>query len=218
MINVIKNIVTSIISIFKKIPFYSVLFILLSCITFSVENFMLTIGNMIKKGSFDLRFSAGDNSHFGQWVLSLMVIMIAPIIFKLLQLLSKKWKLFKNIYFCAIWLALLMFIGEFLVGVVLNLILKLNVWDYSFMELYIGKIKITFHLLGQINIFYLPVWYISALFIYPLFYLIYNIDDKFNFILIDSLKLFFITLFKNKGNLNNDYYDNLINEIIDKDK
>ena len=115
-------------------------------------------------------------------------------------------------------LALLMFIGEFLVGVVLNLILKLNVWDYSFMELYIGKIKITFHLLGQINIFYLPVWYISALFIYPLFYLIYNIDDKFNFILIDSLKLFFITLFKNKGNLNNDYYDNLINEIIDKDK
>jgi len=47
---------------------------------------------------------------------------------------------------------------EFLVGVVVNLILHLDVWDYSSMYLNIGEVSIPMHIMGQVSIPFVLLW------------------------------------------------------------
>jgi hypothetical protein len=175
--------------------------------TFTVENFMSTITNMIKSGSFDLRFSAGDNSHFGQWVLALLTLMYIPFYIKLICFLAKKFKLFRNLWFLGFVGMIICYICEFVVGYFFNINpFQLNLWDYSYMVIN----GIPFHLLGQINLFYAPVWFIVGLFIFPIFQSFFKYDDDFLSFTFETFIKYFQVLFTKAGNIPQDSIEEFI--------
>jgi len=47
---------------------------------------------------------------------------------------------------------------EFFVGIVVNLMLKLDVWDYSGMYLNLGDLSIPMHVMGQISLPFILLW------------------------------------------------------------
>jgi len=196
-----------------KVVVWLVLFYVFSSITFTVENQIDSAKTMVKNQKFDVRVSASDNSHLGQWILNTGLFTIMPLFFFVLVPLAKKWKLFLNLFFISGIMMVIMFLFEYWVGVLCNIHWKLNLWDYSDMFVMISNFKLPFHLHGQINIFYIPIWYGSAVLLFPLFKLVYSADEKMMIALYNSLSDITHALFKNKGYLHDNYYSDMVKEI-----
>lgn len=56
--------------------------------------------------------------------------------------------------------AIIITLAELILGIVLNLWLKLNIWDYS---------ALAFNILGQISLLYFIFWYILSIVFIPIF-------------------------------------------------
>jgi hypothetical protein len=185
-----------------------IFFLLFWCMTFTAENFICSIANMVKIGHFDLRFTAGQNSHFGQWIMAILVITIMPFYFKFHRFMSKLNKkeninkfvktlsyLFTNLWFIGFVGIFLCYLAEFILGVFLNIILKLNIWDYSKMNI----CGIPMNLLGQINVFYMPIWFISSISAFVLFKGLYEYDLQTSKVFIDTTFNIIKALFTKNG-------------------
>lgn len=181
-------------------------FLLFWCITFTAENFLITITNMIKTKIFDLGFHAANNSHFGQWVMAILLIVILPWYLKFTKFMASKFKLWKNLWWQGFIGMILCYISEFTVGVILNIILKLDVWDYSSHR--IGIIPL--NLLGQITLYYFWIWYLSGIIIFALSRGLYCGDSQFINESIKSVKDTILALFTKGGDItkiNPDFYN-----------
>ena len=106
-----------------------------------------------------------------------------------------------------------MFAGELGVGYLMNIVLDFDLWDYSGMEFKIGNFTVALHLLGQINVFYIPVWYGSSIAVYILCKFLFTVDDYLANVLKIVLEEIFEVIVKNKGQFSNDYYKEVTDRI-----
>lgn len=105
------------------------------------------------------------HSHFSMFVLGGICFVLIGLINELFTYQMPLWK--QQLLACAV-----ITVFEFLAGVILNLWLKLDVWDYS---------ALRFNLLGQISLFYCMAWFIISL---PAIVL----DDWLRFLIFDEEK------------------------------
>lgn len=222
----------------RKIKFGARFFILLwffyifICMTFTTENIIGQIKYYIKAKSIDpgLHAAFGNNSLIGQVFMAVLLIIVVPFYLKIFRILNNKRKMLEeqgtkdkrqkiilrvlkwqtNLWWIALIGSFFCYFSEFISGIFLNILFKLDVWDYSDMVLTVKNIKIPLHLLGQINIIFFPIWYIAGLIFYPLFTMLYDYDIEMANSAIKGLKEMIIILFRYGGNthkLNKNYLD-----------
>lgn len=213
----------------KTVPFILanlVFFILFSMMTFYGENIFIVVATHIKfvvkygvseyfanflVGEQFLRVTAVQNSHFGQWIMAILILTIMPLYIKLIAFLGSKTKLFTNLWFLGVPAIIMCFGFEFLTGVLLNIWpLQLNVWDYTEYKY--------MNLLGQITWWYTPIWYIVGIFVFPLFRLLYTGEVEFANNLKNELKAVFVSLFTKGGFMPIQYFKQLDDEVLKETK
>lgn len=183
------------------------------CYFFTMENLLVAIWEQIITKNFDIAFHAGRNSHLACLLLSILVLLISPLYIKFWGWLSGFrvkhnnlfFKIITNLHFVAFFGMLFCFAGEFLVGYICNIKLKLDFWDYSIIK--IGNIPL--NLMGQIELFHAPIWYIVGLLIFPVLKTFFHYDNKLAKTFYKSMESWFNILIKGKGdyfNFDMDYY------------
>jgi len=199
-----------------------IFFIQFSMMTFYGENIFMVVShhfmfiwrngimsyfsNLIVGEKF-LRWTAASNSHFGQWIMALLLMVVMPIYIKIIASAGSKYKIFTNLWFLGLPATILCFLFEFTTGVLLNIWpLQLNIWDYSK--------YIYMNVLGQITWWYTPIWYSVGIFIFPLFRLLYNGEVEFAGRLRDEIKSVFESLFTKGGFMPHEYFKQLADEVL----
>lgn len=192
-----------------------IFFLLFWCMTFTAENFYMSIMEQIKAGKFDPSFRAANNSHTGQWVMAAMLILITPWFFKGVNALSKKHVLFGNLFVIFGASAIICSTFELLVGLILNVWLKLNVWHYEYL---IFNVPNPF--LGQIDVVHTFIWGFASVLAFILFRGLYFADSEFAEVTLKGFKDLFFATFTKAGNIKkiNPYFFDIEADYMNKEK
>lgn len=188
---------------FKKILIQIVriiwIWMLLTAMCFWMDNLI----GVFHHGNLNYALTAVPNSHTANMILSTLLIITIPGFLALFKLLSTRTKLFKNIFIIGLFGMLIIYVVELTAGLIMNVWLDFNAWDYSNMNLF----GVPVHIMGQINLFYAPIWFSISILLKPFSYTFFFFDDMIADKFVKDIGDTFKIMFKNKGKIDDNYYD-----------